>query len=50
MADAIFAVRQRMEKQGKQDVLFIDLERHAIECHVKKYGGAIARRDCLVIM
>ena len=33
VADAIFAVRQRMEKRG----------RRAIECHVKKSGCAIGR-------
>ena len=36
MADTIFAVRQRMEKQG----------RRTTECLVKKSGGAIGRRDC----
>ena len=40
MADAIFAVRQRMEKQG----------RRTIECLVKKSGGAIGRRDCQIII
>ena len=40
MADAILAVWQRMEKQG----------RRTIECLVKKSGGAIGRRDCQIIM
>ena len=40
VADAIFAVRQRMEKQGMR----------AIECLVKKSGCAIGRRDCQIIV
>ena len=40
MADAIFAVRQRMKKQGRRTIEFL----------VKNYGGAMGRRDCQIIM
>ena len=40
MADAIFAVRQRMEKKG----------RRTIKCLVNNSGRAIGRRDCQIVL
>ena len=40
MADAMFAMRQRMEKHGRR--------RPTLECLVKNSGGAIGRRDCQI--
>ena len=57
MADGIFAVWQRMEKQGQTgqyNGIYRSRKcvryRPYVEYIVNKYGGAIERRDCQIIM
>ena len=51
MADGIFAVRQRMEKQGKQDsiMVFIDLEKAYNRVHRQEVRRR-NRENCVMIV